>query len=69
MSASISILVVDDNPDMATVMADILGAKGFQVHAATSGTEALDFMKEHPVNILLTGINSHPPQKSRCLVR
>jgi CheY-like chemotaxis protein len=56
MSASISILVADDNPDMATVMADILSAKGFQVHAATSGAEALDVMKEHPVDILLTDV-------------
>ena len=32
----ITILVVDDNPDMATVMADILEAKGFKVYAANS---------------------------------
>ncbi len=56
MSASISILVVDDNPDMATVLADILDLRGFTVHAATSGAEALEIMRNHPVDILLTDV-------------
>ena len=56
MSETISILVVDDNPDMANVMADILDAKGFKVHAAVSGAEALEIMRDHPVDILLTDV-------------
>ncbi len=56
MSETITVLVVDDNPDMATVLADILGARGFTVHAATSGAEALEIMREHPVDILLTDV-------------
>jgi CheY-like chemotaxis protein len=50
------VLVVDDNPSMATTLADILEIKGFKVYAAFSGTEALQAMREHPVNILLTDV-------------
>ena len=56
MSETIRILVVDDNPTMVDTLADILGAKGFKVHAATSGTEALQILKEAPVDILLTDV-------------
>jgi len=44
MSETISILVVDDNPAMATTLADILEVKGFVVHTAASGVEALEIL-------------------------
>jgi two-component system response regulator HydG len=56
MSESLSILVVDDNPAMATTLVDILDVKGFEVHAAYSGAEALEILQDHPVNILLTDV-------------
>jgi CheY-like chemotaxis protein len=56
MSESLSILVVDDNPSMASILADILDVKGFEVHAANSGAEALEFLRDHPVDILLTDV-------------
>ena len=56
MNEVFTILVVDDNPDMATVLADILEVKGFAVHAVNSGAEALQFMQAHPVDILLTDV-------------
>jgi CheY-like chemotaxis protein len=56
MSASLSILVVDDNPSMASALADVLDVKGFEVHAATSGEEALEILQAHPVDILLTDV-------------
>jgi len=56
MGASISILVVDDNPDMTTALADVLEVKGFAVHAAASGAEALEILREYPVDILLTDV-------------
>ena len=56
MVESICILVVDDNPAMADTLADILEAEGFKVHAANSGVEALKFMAEQPVDILLTDV-------------
>ena len=50
------ILVVDDNPDMAETLADILELKGYTVHAAASGAEALEILQDQPVDILLTDV-------------
>ena len=41
---------------MADTLADILGVKGFEVHSAYSGAEALEILREHPVDILLTDV-------------
>ena len=56
MSETISILVVDDNPAMAASLADVLKVKGFTVHAAAGGAEALEILLEQPVDILLTDV-------------
>jgi two-component system response regulator YesN len=56
MSGSTSFLVVDDNPSMASSLVDILELKGFEVHSAYSGAEALEIMRDHPVDILLTDV-------------
>jgi CheY-like chemotaxis protein len=56
MGETISILVVDDNPAMAETLADILEMKGFTVHAAASGAEALEILRVEPVDILLTDV-------------
>ena len=46
MSETICILVVDDNPGIADTLADILEVKGFRVHVADSGAEALEILTE-----------------------
>jgi len=51
-----AILVVDDNPPMVKTLADILDVKGYKVHAAYSGAEALKILKNQRVNILLTDV-------------
>jgi CheY-like chemotaxis protein len=56
MAESTHILIVDDNPAMADTLADILEAKGFSVHAALSAAQALQILKQAPVDILLTDI-------------
>jgi CheY-like chemotaxis protein len=56
MEETISILVVDDNPAMADTLADILELKGFSVHAAASGAEALEILRKQAVEILLTDV-------------
>ena len=56
MKETAVILVVDDNPSMAKTLADILGIKGFEVHAAYSGLEALAILQSQPVDILLTDV-------------
>ena len=54
MSKSLSILVVDDDPSMASTLADILDIKGFEVHAAHCGAEALQILRDHSVDVMLT---------------
>jgi two-component system, response regulator YesN len=56
MNELISVLIVDDNPSMANILAEVLEAKGFQVHPVSSGLEALKFLNQHPVDILLTDV-------------
>jgi DNA-binding NtrC family response regulator len=56
MSELTSILVVDDQPAVATTLADILEYKGFTVYPAFSGAEALRILDEHPIDILLTDV-------------
>ena len=56
MSASLSILIVDDNPPMAIALMDILVFKGFEAYAACSGAQALVILQNHPVDILLTDV-------------
>ncbi|HZZ93923.1 MAG TPA: response regulator [Usitatibacter sp.] len=52
------IVVVDDNQDAADMLADLLGAHGFSVRTAYSGTEALRLIDEyHPsIGILDIGL-------------
>jgi two-component system, NtrC family, response regulator HydG len=56
MLDTISVLLVDDNPAMVNTLADILEAKGFTVHAAAGGAQALQILSEQPVDILLTDV-------------
>jgi CheY-like chemotaxis protein len=56
MTASLSILVVDDNPSMATSLVDVLDVTGFQVYLANSGSEALAILQSHPVDVMLTDV-------------
>ncbi|HEC62766.1 MAG TPA: response regulator, partial [bacterium] len=49
-----TILVVDDEPEVATMISGFLSTKGYNVIAATSGKEALGLAKsEHPFAITL----------------
>ncbi|MGB8214439.1 MAG: response regulator [Anaerolineales bacterium] len=56
MPTPFSVLIVDDNPSMATAMVDILLATGYQAYAATSGAEALEILRAHSVHVLLTDV-------------
>lgn len=56
MSRSTSILIVDDNPSMAKTTADILALKGYIVHTAHSGQEALEVLRREKIHLLLTDV-------------
>jgi CheY-like chemotaxis protein len=56
MPKHLSVLIVDDNPAMASTLADVLDVSGFKVYAAGGGAEALAILKKHPVDVLLTDV-------------
>jgi len=41
---------------MASTLADILDVKGYNVHSAFSGAEALQVLRDHPVDVMLTDV-------------
>ena len=47
------VLVVDDELDQRVIAVDILSKLGYQADAVSGGQEALEFLKEHEVDILL----------------
>ena len=51
-----SVLIVDDNPEMASAMRDILVFEGFDTVVVSSGAKALQILHDHPVDILLTDV-------------
>jgi two-component system response regulator HydG len=55
-AALVSVLIVDDNAAMTRSLADILEVKGFVVHAANTGADALQILRDNPVDILLTDV-------------
>lgn len=48
-----SILIVDDEPDVLFSLTGLL-RREFQVHTAESGAAALEIMREHPVDVIMT---------------
>jgi len=58
------ILIVDDDPDMRDLLADVLVDAGFSVHRAGDGAEALEALGSTPTNAVLLdlhmpGMNGH----------
>ena len=50
------ILVVDDEPDVLTLVKVQLESEGFQVHTVESGREALEFLGEKEVDLLILDV-------------
>jgi CheY-like chemotaxis protein/anti-sigma regulatory factor (Ser/Thr protein kinase) len=51
-----SVLIVDDEPDGRQLMVRILEGRGARVTAVAGGAEALDMLKGHPFDILVSDI-------------
>jgi len=51
-----SVLIVDDNPSMASALHDILVLEGFETFQASSGAQALVILRDHPVDVLITDV-------------
>ena len=50
------VLVVDDNADVALAIGYVLEAHGYAVARANSAKEALDHLRLHPTDVLLTDL-------------
>lgn len=51
-----TILIVDDDPDIVTILQDRLGALGFETLSAASGDRALDLLEREAPSLLLLDI-------------
>ena len=51
-----TIMVVDDNPDIITIVRTILEGKGYGVLSATSGPELLDLLKTQKPDLIILDI-------------
>lgn len=56
MDSTISILVVDDEPDLLDNISLALEAEDYQVLTANNGSEALEILAAQPVNLILADI-------------
>jgi two-component system NtrC family sensor kinase len=51
-----SILVVDDEPDIAEILAELLGADGHRVDVAASGREAMERVRDRDYDLILSDL-------------
>jgi CheY-like chemotaxis protein len=56
MSAHLRILVVDDEPVIAQLIADVLGAEGYTVHTAPDGRAALACVERDAYDLILSDL-------------
>ena len=50
------IMVIDDDPDVRSLLATILEEKGYQVLQAKSGSEALEILKREVPHLIITDL-------------
>lgn len=55
--APLSVLVVDDNHDVADSTGELLTLYGCQVHVCYDGSSALEYAKDHPPELCLFDLN------------
>jgi len=51
-----AILIVDDDSHILAVLEARLASAGFRVHTATNAREALDILKTHPLDLIITDV-------------
>lgn len=47
------ILLAEDDPDMQKILKLYLEKEGYEVHVVSNGMDAIDFLSEHPVDLVL----------------
>ena len=56
MDTQRTIMVVDDNPDIITIVKTILEGKGYQVLSASSGQELLNLLTDRKPDLIILDI-------------
>ena len=56
MNESISILYVDDDPEIRYLMKLVLQKEGFKILFAENGTQALDLWRKVPVDLVILDV-------------
>ena len=51
-----SILLVDDDPDVRSVLCEILKLEGYDVVSASDGRQGLRMLQENPVSLVITDV-------------
>lgn len=64
MNNSSSILIVEDNDINAAILTHFLTPYGFDIERCLNGQQAVDYIKENPVHIVMMDINM--PQMNGC---
>ena len=54
--AGYRILIVDDEPEYQKVVSMILDGAGYHTDACSNGREALEFVREHEVHLVITDL-------------
>ena len=64
-SGNEQILVVDDEDHLRDIASQMLGTLGYHVHAVSSGEEALQFVKENKVDLVILDMLMEPGMNGR----
>src|SRR5258706_14834642 len=56
MDTKKTIMVVDDNPDIITIVKTILEGRGYTVFSASSGAELLNMLPNHKADLIILDI-------------
>ena len=51
-----TVLLVDDEPQILIILSETLNAVGFTTHTCESGAEALAYLENHPVELMVTDL-------------
>ncbi|MFN3967177.1 MAG: response regulator [Endomicrobiia bacterium] len=50
------ILIVDDEPDLVLILGDFLSKEGFKVYTAHTGEQAIEKIRNNPIDLVLLDI-------------